>query len=326
MRKSEEMRSKTCLFRLFLLKSAIAADLDKLYTVFKMYAYHAYNLSIHCEFPLPELPPCDRPADVVVRFGKLNDLDRRSNGGDYFLGSVEGVGLLLVREGCEIVVDPEPGLDEGVLRPVILGPLFSMLLRQRGFLVLHASSVAIDSVAVAFMTHSGGGKSTMADAFHSRGYSLLTDDVMAIDLSGEKPMVIPSFPQVKLLPDAATAIGHNLDSLPLLHHQSPKLAHQLSDGFLQTPLPLKHLYVLEMGTHPEIVPLNPQDSFVELVRNSRAVTLLNAPEFSKDHLHQCSRLFQEVPISALKRQRDLAALPDVVKLVTDAIALAPCHA
>ncbi|MGB5899721.1 MAG: hypothetical protein WBG66_16115 [Geitlerinemataceae cyanobacterium] len=291
-----------------------------------MYAYHAYNLSIHSEFPLPELLPDDQPADVVVRFGKLDNPDRRSNGGDYFLGSVEGLGRLLVREGCEIVLDPEAGVEESVLRPVVLGPLFSMLMRQRGFLVLHASTVAIDGVAVAFMTHSGGGKSTMADAFHSQGYSLLTDDVMAIDLSGEEPMVIPSFPQVKLLPDAATAIGHDIDSLPLLHPQSPKFAHQLSEGFLQTPLPLKQLYVLEVGTHPEIVPLNPQTSFVELVRNSRAVALLTAPEFSSNHLHQCTRLFQQVPISALKRQRNLAALPDVVKLVTDAIVPSPCHA
>lgn len=291
-----------------------------------MYTYRAYNLSIHCEFPLPELLPWEGSADVVVRFGKLDNLDRRSNGGDYFLGSIEGLGRLLVREGCEIVLDPEPGVEESVLRPVVLGPLFSMLLRQRGFLVLHASSVAIDGVAVAFMTHSGGGKSTMADAFHSQGYSLLTDDVMAIDLSGEQPMVIPSFPQVKLLPDAATAIGHDIDSLPLLHPDSPKFAHQLSNGFLQTPLPLKQLFVLEMGPKLEIVPLSPQESFVEMVRNSRAVALLNAPEFSSNHLQQCTRLFQQVPICALKRQRDLAALPDVVKLVANAIVPSPCHA
>lgn len=291
-----------------------------------MYAYRAYNLSIHCEFPLPELFPAEEPADVVVRYGKLDNLDRRSNGGDYFLGSVAGLGMLLVREGCEIVLDPEPNVDEAVLRPVILGPLFSMLLRQRGFLVLHASSVEIDGVAVAFMTHSGGGKSTMADAFHSRGYSLLTDDVMAIDLSGEEPMVIPSFPQVKLLPDAASAIGHDVQSLPLLHPDSPKLAHQLSEGFNQTPLPLKRLFVLEMGTELEIVPLSPQESFVELVRNSRAVALLNAPEFSSDHLHQCTKLYQQVPICTLRRKRDLAALPDVVKLVTDSISPLPCHA
>lgn len=291
-----------------------------------MYAYRAYNLSIHCEFPLPELLPWEGSADVVVRFGKLDNLDRRSNGGDYFLGSIEGLGQLLVREGCEIVLDPEPGVEESVLRPVILGPLFCMLLRQRGFLVLHASSVAIDGVAVAFMTHSGGGKSTMADAFHSQGYSLLTDDVMAIDLSGEEPMVIPSFPQVKLLPDAAMAIGHDIDSLPLLHPDSPKFAHQLSEGFLQTPLPLKRLFVLEMDTKLEITPLSPQESFVELVRNSRVVSLLNAPEFSSDHLHQCTKLYQQVPICALKRQRDLAALPDVVKLVANAIVPSPCHA
>ncbi|MGB3238964.1 MAG: hypothetical protein WBB29_11750, partial [Geitlerinemataceae cyanobacterium] len=252
--------------------------------------------------------------------------ERKSNGGDYFVGSVEGLGTFLIRGGCEIVLDIEPEVEESVLRPVILGPLFAMLLRQRGLLVLHASCVAIEGVAVAFMTYSGGGKSTLAEALHNRGYGLLTDDVMAIDLNGSRPMVIPSFPQIKLLPDAAAAIGPAPETLPLLHSQTPKLAHQLSQGFIQTPLPLKRLYVLEMGTHLEIAPLSPQQTFVELLRNSRAVGLLNAPEYTSTHLSQCTRLAVQVPICTLMRKRSLAAMPDVMQLIENDIAPVPCHA
>lgn len=290
-----------------------------------MYSYRAYNLGIQSELSLPELSPSESLADVTIRFGNLSNIEQKSNGGDYFLGSVEGLGTFLIRGGCEIVLDIEPDIEESVLRPVILGPLFAMLLRQRGLLVLHASSVAIDGVAVAFMTYSGGGKSTLAEALHNRGYGLLTDDVMAIDLNGSQPMVIPSFPQIKLLPDAAAAIGPAPETLPLLHSQTPKLAHQLSQGFIQTPLPLKRLYVLEMGTHLEIVPLDPQQTFVELLRNSRAVGLLNAPEYTSTHLYQCTRLAQQVPICTLMRQRSLAAMPDVIQLIENDIAPVPCH-
>lgn len=290
-----------------------------------MYSYKAYNLGIQSELCLPELSPCENAADVVVRFGNLSHIEQKSNGGDCFIGSVPGLGTFLIRGGCEIVLDIEPNIEESVLRPVILGPLFAMLLRQRGLLVLHASCVAIDGVAVAFMTYSGGGKSTLAEALNNRGYDLLTDDVMAIDLSGDRPMVIPSFPQIKLLPDAAAAIGPAPDTLPLLHSQTPKLAHQLSQGFLQTPLPLKRLYVLEMGTHLEIIPLDGQQTFVELLRNSRAVGLLSAPEFTSTHLHQCTRLAKQVPISTLMRQRSLAAMPDAIALIENDIAPVLSH-
>lgn len=290
-----------------------------------MYSYRAYNLGIQSELSLPELSPSESLADVTIRFGNLSNIEQGSNGGDYFLGSVEGLGTFLIRGGCEIVLDIEPEVEESVLRPVILGPLFAMLLRQRGLLVLHASSVAIDGVAVAFMTYSGGGKSTLAEALHNRGYGLLTDDVMAIDLNGSQPMVIPSFPQIKLLPDAAAAIGPAPETLPLLHSQTPKLAHQLSQGFIQTPLPLKRLYVLEMGTHLAIVPLDPQQTFVELLRNSRAVGLLNAPEYTSTHLSQCTRLAVQVPICSLMRRRSLAEMPDVMQLIENDIAPVPCY-
>ncbi|MGB3239492.1 MAG: hypothetical protein WBB29_14430, partial [Geitlerinemataceae cyanobacterium] len=81
-----------------------------------MYSYRAYNLDIQSELFLPELSPSQSPADVVVRFGNLSNIERKSNGGDYFVGSVEGLGTFLIRGGCEIVLDIEPEVEESVLR------------------------------------------------------------------------------------------------------------------------------------------------------------------------------------------------------------------
>ena len=292
-----------------------------------MYIYTAYNLSIHSELPLPELIPSEKPADVVIRFGKLTTPEqKRSNGGDYLLGKIEDFGMLLVQGGQEIILDPDQGIDEAVLRPFILGPIISILLRQRGLFVLHASSVSLNGAAVAFMGESGWGKSTLAEAFHAHGYGILADDVMAIQMNSQPPLVIPGFPQIKLWPDAAASIGHAPDSLPQLNSQTVKLAHHLSHGFLQTSIPLKRLYVLAKGNYPEIIPLQNQESFVELVRHSREVTSLQSPEFASSHFRQCTSLIQEVPICYLKRQRSLAALPDLVKLVENDIAQTPCYA
>jgi hypothetical protein len=290
-----------------------------------MYVYEAYNLGIQSEFPCPELLPSDRSPDVTIRFAPLSDARQpRSNGGDFFIGSVEEFGTFSVSHGCEICIDPEPGIELAVLRPLIFGPLFSILLRQRGRLVLHASSVEIDGVAVAFMGASGWGKSTLAEYFYARGYRLLTDDVMAIDLDGSQPIAIPSFPQIKLMPDSATAIGHAPDSLPLLNERAIKRAHHVSAGFCAAPLPLKRLYILEIGDRAEIAPISSQETFVELVRHSRVMGLLDSPEFASIHLHQCTALIKQVPTYRLRRQRSFAELSELVALIERD--LAPCYA
>ncbi len=292
-----------------------------------MYVYTAYNLGIHSELPLPELIPSKRTADVVIRFGNLSDpQQKRSNGDDYLLGEIEGFGMLLVQDGQKIILDPNPGVDESVLRTFILGAIMSVLLMQRGLLVLHASSIVVNGAAIAFMGESGWGKSTLAESFHAQGYGILTDDVMAIQLDSQIPMVIPSFPQIKLWPDSAACVGYAPDSLPLLNSQTQKLAHKLTDGFLQIPVPLKRLYVLDIGTDAEIIPLEPQESFVELVRHSREINALNAPEFLNAHLHQCASLVKQVPICRLQRPQTLAKLPELMNLIENDHTLIPCHA
>lgn len=287
-----------------------------------MYTYTAYNLVIQSEILLPELIPIEsNRVDVTVRLGNLSGPEqRRSNGGDYFVGHAEGVGTFLAREGCEIVADPVPGVDEAVLRPTIQGPFLATILRQRGLLVLHASSFVANGMAIAFMAESGWGKSTLVDTFHSLGYPILTDDVMAIQFDGHHMLVLPGIPQVKLWSDAAQFIGHAPEALPPLHSRSQKLSHRLQTGFFQSVLPLKRLYVLDYGEQHEVIPLAPQDAFVELVHHSRAMTLLSAPEFRIAHMQQCSRLLQGVQICRLQRKRSLEAMPELIELIKADIA------
>ncbi|OKH32526.1 serine kinase [Calothrix sp. HK-06] len=292
-----------------------------------MYVYTGFNLGIHSELPLPELTTSNTQADITIRLGNLNDLQgEHSNSNDYFLGSIEGVGMVLVKEGREIILDPNPEIDESILRPFILGAVISILLRQRGLLVLHASSVAINGEAIAFIGESGWGKSTLAEAFHSQGYSILTDDVMAVSVDGYQPLVIPSFPQVRLWSDTAAAVGHAPGSLPSLSIETPKLSHILSDGFVQTPLPLKRIYVLDFAAEFKIIPVDMQTSFVELMRHSREVQALKTPEHMNAYLHLCTSLLKQVPVYRLQRKRSLSALSNLVDLITSDISPVQCYA
>ena len=139
-----------------------------------MYYYQAFGLAIRSELHLPELVGGRAGKyEVNILFSRpdgAGPLDRFSettlrvtNGEAYF--SYAGIGSFLIRAGQQILIDPAPGVDEGSLRLFLLGNVLGTLAFLRGFLVLHGSAVAIDGRGVAFLGHSGEGKSTMAAAF-----------------------------------------------------------------------------------------------------------------------------------------------------------------
>jgi hypothetical protein len=286
-----------------------------------MIIYKAYNLCIGSQLCLPELVESEGKPEVIIRFGKADDAtETQHNAGKNFHGEVAEVGKFLIYQGREIIIDPVPGVDEALLRTILLGPILCVLLRQRGLLVLHASGVNINNKAVAFMGGSGWGKSTLATAFHTNGYDVLTDDVMPIQIGTGCPIVFPAYPQFKIWPEAASSLGQDTASLSPIYQDAPKLSYKFARGFQQTPLPLQRIYVLAKGTEHEITTLQPQDAFVELVRHSRAISLVTDPEFVADHLRLCSELIKNVSFSRFTRKPSLEDLPELVKLVEDDLA------
>src|SRR3989441_9254395 len=151
----------------------------------------------------------------MVRFGKVG----RGLVGSLALGNgvratagearvaLPGVGRFLVREGREIVVEPSPKVTEAALRAFLLGPVLAVALHQRGRLVHHASAVALDGGAVAFLGGSGRGKSTLAGTLYRRGHRLIADDVLVVSDAADGPCAWPGIPQLKLWPDTAAALG-----------------------------------------------------------------------------------------------------------------------
>ncbi|MEI2581628.1 hypothetical protein [Scytonema sp. PRP1] len=286
-----------------------------------MKLYHAYNICIASELPLPELMQSEGKPDVIVQFGKINDTrETQHDGGNTFQGEVAEVGKFFIQRGREVVIDPVLGVEEALLRTILLGPILSILLRQRGLLVLHASCVDINNKAVAFMGGSGWGKSTLAAAFHTKGYDILTDDVMPIEFVSDSPIVIPAYPQFKLFPEAVASLGQDTERLSPVFQNSPKLSYKFERGFQQTPLPLQRIYVLDKGSAHKITKLQPQEAFVELVRHTRAISLVTNPQFVTSHMRLCSELIKNVTFCRFTRKPSLTDLPELVKLIEDDLA------
>jgi hypothetical protein len=293
-----------------------------------MYSYSAYGLGIESTLVLPELVESQRRPDVCIRLGAV-DLSpppgvRVTEAGwgtpDQACMRIPGVGTFLVSHGKEIVLDPEPNLDESVYRLFILGAALGVLLHQRGFLVLHASAVVMDEGAVAFMGDKGQGKSTMVGELHRAGYPLLADDIVAVDPNSNVPRAYPGFPQLKLWPESVEQLGVSIEALPKVRPDLEKRSHVLEHGFAVDSVPVKRIFVLTDGDHEAIEPLSPQAKFMALVQNSYAIGILHETGTQASHFQQTLRVAKAVPVMKLVRRRSMELLPQVVRMIEESIA------
>lgn len=166
-----------------------------------------YGLVVASEFPLHQerpVPP-GTPADVRLRWGepRTAEVQARPVAGDVllevswedgpgyaFVERPDGTCLLRFTGTCDmevsadladVAVHPVQGADPGVAVVLATGAVLAFQLYRRGHAVLHASAVAIDGAALAFVGPSGSGKSTMATLMCADGAELITDDVLRLD-------------------------------------------------------------------------------------------------------------------------------------------------
>ena len=209
------------------------------------------------------------------------------------------VGAFAVRGGADVAVAPAPDADDDALRLTILGPILATVAHQRGRLVLHASAVQGPGGAVAVAAHSGTGKSTTIAALVERGYRLLTDDLLAVDLDGPAPLVVPGGAGVKLWDRSVRALGSDPDALPTISARSEKRALPVRPG--GAPVPLRAVYVLTAGdaATPPAAMRRPR-AVVEVMSRSYCSELLRLTDTNRN-LAEASRLVRDVPVLGLQR-------------------------
>ena len=303
-------------------------------------SYTAFGLRIDSDVELLEFdaaPPS--PPDVLVRAGSP---PAGGDGGGKVQAVADGVLQARVDGGSEITVEPADGVDPAFLSAVITGELFSVLLRQRGLLVLHGSCVARDGLAVGFIGDSGWGKSTLAATLLTRGWRLLTDDLLVVggladtvrqrggsprgpgpEGAGDAPdpVAVPSHGSMRLSEEAASATSSTSQSAGQAHDLTTKVRVDRSDAFDGRPTPVRSLFVLDprLASAHQAVPLSARDATAEFIAHTRAQKLLYAPAAKLAHLARCADLSRRVPAFRLRRRFGLDEIESLCDVVEGAL-------
>ncbi len=290
------------------------------------YSYRAYGLIFSSELQIPELESAEGTPDVEIRLGRVPDFLPEPLGkglrfqatGEEFLLRLDGVAGFHVAGGREIRIEPFTDHDDPKIRLFLLGSVFCVLLQQWGYLALHGSAIEMRGKGILFTGRRGAGKSTLAAAFHDKGYRVLTDDVCAISLDGDGvPRIVPGFPGLKLWKDSAEKLGKSVDGLARVGRDMEKYRVGAGVRYRGEPAPLSDVYVLESHDAPTIE-ITGLDSFAKLdalIRNTYRYRFVSGQGMKTIHFRQCAAVAEKVNVFKVLRPKEGFRLAELVAAV-----------
>lgn len=284
-----------------------------------MHEYYAYCSRIRSaiRLPLPSATPTDRGPTLYIRLGHVPETLNESN--DRIVGHMDGVFSVAIEAGRKITVDPAPNADIDFMRSIIQGELVAAALRQRGMLVLHASCVADDRGAIAFVGLPGWGKTTLAIHLLQRGFRLLTDDVLPICTESAPPKAVPAHPGARLRREIGQELYDDFEHLEDVHERTTKKRIDLSKYFAKDKKDLRKIYFLESEFRGEnkIRNIKQSNQIFEVMRHTWANQLLSTPESKKAHLSRAKHITQSVDVSVLERKKTIDRIDELIALIEE---------
>ncbi|MBO6503771.1 MAG: HprK-related kinase A [Kordiimonadaceae bacterium] len=192
-------------------------------------------------------------------------------------------------------ISPDPGFHvPAVPLPESMAPLgfemglnLSVALKTCRFVTIHAGVVAKNGSAIMMSAASGGGKSTLAAALHSEGYSLFSDEFALLDLDSAD---VRAYPRPISLKQQSIPIVRELlgaDRVSDVISDTPKgdiayarvAAESLAENNASAPVKLILFPNFQAGAQPLARRLNPAEAIMRLVAASTNYSLLGEPAY-----------------------------------------------
>lgn len=238
---------------------------------------------------------------------------RSNDGRRYMFRYDDGAAFIVDPDRSEILTDWPPELTNEDVATYLVGPICGLLLYLRGATCLHASAVAHQGRAIAFVGGAEAGKSTLVAQFARLGHRVFTDDILQLRQSDGGVNVIPSFPRIGLWPKSVAHLWGDAQALP---KQVPNWEKRYFDLLPQNlyqdiALPLAAIYVLadrRDAVAPAIESLHGTDALLALIANKYVTRITDAKQEARDFL-LLSKLAASLPVRRINRRDALSDLP-----------------
>ena len=244
--------------------------------------------------------------------------------GDGYVAHFPGIcSFLILPDAMRIEFLPEAGIGKAATAHMILDHAIPRLLALKpGYVVLHASAIALEGSVVALLGVSGQGKSTLAAWLASQGHPALTDDCLVLRWDEEEKewLAQPSYESVRLWPDSADALQIDKAGMKPFAEYSPKMrtGKEAQLCFATEGAPLRGCFVLggkegNKETHkgaPVVRALPVNEAFVALIGSVFRVDAENA-QINRREFEAMTGLTDRVRFWSLSYERKYDWLPEV---------------
>jgi hypothetical protein len=299
-----------------------------------MVVHRVSGLYLGADIPLPELPRAPAVSTADFRFRLLAARRRLAaprvwlhrwreedgsgrislgrTGRGYLVRFAGVADFLLSRDAGTILCRARPRVSALTVRHLLLDQIIPMVLGHRGHLALHASAAFTGKGALAFAGKAGWGKSTLCASLARAGLPVVADDCVAVEERRGRFVAIPSYPGLRLWPNAARALWRGqVTGLPVADYSDKRrLDPQRRAARGPGATPLLAVYVLTPPSRSKSVRISrlaPREAVGRLLAHTHRLDVTDRARLTVE-LDALGRLAERVPVFELHFPRDLGRL------------------
>ncbi|MDU8913742.1 hypothetical protein [Aestuariicoccus sp. MJ-SS9] len=246
----------------------------------------------------------------------MEGADWASDGRRFYL-TVPDVAEFLIWDNGTVEVWPTSESQTNIAA-FLVGSVLGIALHMRRIVTLHASAVQVGGGAVLFCGDSGAGKSTMAAALQSHGFTVLCDDLCAIELTnGEGAIAHSDGRKLKLWEDTIGALGLQAKRGARVHNQLDKFFVQ-GDEAAKSFLPVRAVFELaqnEGASEPKLFEMPMADAAAMIRQNAYRPFLVRHLKDEALYFEAAVVLLRQAVLLRLERHHDFDEIEKVVDIV-----------
>lgn len=294
----------------------------------KKYTYSLFNLIISSELELPGFLKANGTPDVTIQFGNTPETLGPTAHKGVLYEAIPGIFLLkalnnarfCVSDGKLITIQQLENYSPETIRVFLLSSVIGALLYQRNIIPLHASGIEFNGKAVLFAGVSGAGKSTLAAFLSKKGFSILSDDIAAIQTENGKSIVLQGIPHLKLWKDAVSKLVLPLDGMNRLREGIDKYIDYTINP-TNTNFPISHVFILSTQSSDctTITRIKGKDKFVILKNHVYRKQFVTALGQDKNIFHAISALAANIKMYHINRPSDGFSVEEIANKILDII-------
>jgi hypothetical protein len=289
--------------------------------------FQAYNLTIDSDFdlglPLSSKQSIDfsfKPREISSSKGTKTNIFRKGLQANLIMEAQEmildwpSIAKFKAIKG-EVLYFQKLTKDDNVFRLFAISEALGLILQQKGYFLLHGSAVKVGDKAVVFVGVPGAGKSTTVAAFAKAGFTVLSDDMTAItfDDSG-RPVVLPSYPQIKIWEESVRNLGFDPSTLEPAYEGHQKYILRQSEKFFPSKaVTLDQIIVLQKPHSKKNQDLRPLDIPIELIKYYPLPQQLLRGLHLEQHFADSLKIASQVSVKRINRPTNYEKLQDFIK-------------